>query len=197
VLSVAAGFLLGERPGLITMTGIALAIPTAVLVSLGDDYDDDSCRPDPSGDRVWPTSRQWQTRMLSVVAGFGFGLFFVALSRTSADAGLLPLVGARVASITALAWVIRRFSNATRPVERRWWSVITLAGLLDVAANATYLVAVRQGSLSWVAAISSLYPVSTVLLARLVLDERLARAQLWGLGASGLALVLVGVGATG
>ena len=204
---VAAGLLLGERPGAITMLGVAVAIPAGVLVALDGsepaiESPDDPTRPatnpaergDPSR---WPTGGRWRTRWLAVAAGLGFGLFFVALSRSSADAGLLPLVGARVASVAALVLVIRRLRTPAGPIAVQWWPLIMVAGLLDFVANATYLVAVRNGSLSWVAAISSLYPVSTVLLARIVLDERLARIQVWGLGASGLALVLVGVGAVG
>ncbi|MDH3683196.1 MAG: EamA family transporter, partial [Acidimicrobiia bacterium] len=74
---------------------------------------------------------------------------------------------------------------------------IGLAGLLDCAANSLYLWALRYGSLTWVAAISSLYPVSTVLLARLVLGERIAVVQRIGLAAASLAMILFGVGATG
>ena len=65
----------------------------------------------------------------------------------------------------------------------------------DFGANAFYLTALKHGSFTWVAAISSLYPVSTVLLARVVLHERLARLQIVGLVMAGIALTLVAVGA--
>lgn len=189
---VAAGLLLGERPGPITLAGIAVAVPAGVLVSLGGSGD--------AGTELTPRERTlaWQhqtrTRRLAVAAGFGFGLFFVALSRTSPDAGLYPLLGARVASIAALAAVILR-GRIVADLAIRWWPVVIVAGLLDCAANSFYLLALRHGSLTWVAAISSLYPISTVLLARLVLSERLARVQFYGIGAAGLALVLFGIGA--
>jgi drug/metabolite transporter (DMT)-like permease len=69
-----------------------------------------------------------------------------------------------------------------------------LAGLLDMTANALYVLAVRGGLLSLVAVLASLYPVSTVVLARLVLGERLGRLQLAGLvlAAAGVALLAAG-----
>jgi uncharacterized membrane protein len=63
--------------------------------------------------------------------------------------------------------------------------------VLDVTANALYLLAVRQGMLSVVATLSSLYPASTVLLAYLVLGERLRRVQVAGLAVAAIAVVLI------
>lgn len=191
-IPVLAGLGLGDRPGTLTLVGIALAVPSAVLVSV--ERDEVPASAFGPRDRVVQWARQAQTRHLAVVAGLGFSLFYIALSRTSADGGLYPLIGARLASIGALG-IILTGTGGWAPVGRRWWPTIGIAGLLDCAANATYLVAVRHGSLAWVAAISSLYPVSTVLLARVVLSERLGRVQLYGLGGAGLALILVGVGA--
>jgi drug/metabolite transporter (DMT)-like permease len=64
-------------------------------------------------------------------------------------------------------------------------------GALDMIANALYLVAVRQGQLSLVATLASLYPASTVLLARYVLGERLGRWQQVGVIAAVVAIVLI------
>ena len=171
-----------------------LAVPAAALVSL------EGGRGEPTqqatGARTAMPHVQARTRRLAVMAGVGFGLFFVALSRASPDAGLLPLLGARAASITGLLIVIL-WGRSLATIGRRWWPAIGLAGLLDCAANSLYLWALRYGSLTWVAAISSLYPVSTVLLARLVLGERIAVVQRIGLAAASLAMILFGVGATG
>jgi drug/metabolite transporter (DMT)-like permease len=72
--------------------------------------------------------------------------------------------------------------------------VIATAGVLDVAANLLYLLASREGLLSLVAVLTSLYPAATVLLARFVLHERLDRIQLVGLGlaAGGVTLIALG-----
>ncbi len=189
---VFGGLVLGDRPGPITLAGIAIAVPAAVLVSL-EGGRDRAAEATPR-ERTLAWNRQTRTRQLAIVAGIGFGLFFVALSRTSADAGLYPLLGARVASIAGLSFVLFQ-GRLLAPIARRWWSLILVAGVLDCAANSFYLIALRYGSLTWVAAISSLYPVSTVLLARVVLNERLARVQFLGMGAAAIALTLFGIGA--
>jgi len=193
-IPVVAGLLLGDRPGWVTLVGIAVAIPAAVLVSVGGMSLDVLATNTTPRERIAGLSSSTNTRVLAIVAGIGFGLFFIAISRTSEDAGLYPLIGARVASIAALVFVIS--------MQRDWQKlgasalpVVIITGLLDFAANAFYITALKHGSFTWVAAISSLYPVSTVLLARLLLRERLARLQIVGLGMAGLALTLVAVGA--
>lgn len=193
-IPVVAGLLLGDRPGAITMGGIALAIPGAILVSIGGTGLAASRARSTPRERVLGQQHVNRTRVLALSAGVGFGLFFIALSRTSGDAGLVPLLAARVASITALSTVLST-QKLWMPIARRWWSVIVLTGLLDCAANSLYLVALRHGSFTWVAAVSSLYPVSTVLLARIFLAERLSRGQILGTAMAGVALVLVAVGA--
>ncbi len=192
---VLAGLLIfGDRPGTVTLVGIFLAVPAAVLVSVGGM----ALRGAPINitprERLAGLRQLNRTRVLSVSAGFGFGLFFIALSRTSEAAGLFPLLGARVASIISLSAVLS-VQQLWKPIARTWWPLIGLSGILDLAANSLYLVALRFGSFTWVAAVSSLYPVSTVLLARVVLGERLARVQVVGMVAALVALVLVGVGA--
>jgi drug/metabolite transporter (DMT)-like permease len=122
----------------------------------------------------------------ALVAGVCFGLFFTLLERTGPDSGLWPLVSARLAAMPLLAalLVVRRPALP----DRRALAVAVVAGLLDMAANVLYVLAVRGGLLSLVAVLASLYPVSTVVLARFVLGERLRRPQL-----AGLAFATVGV----
>ena len=79
-------------------------------------------------------------------------------------------------------------------VSRASWPFVLVAGLLDCAANSFYITALSHGTFTWVAAISSMYPVATVLLARAVLKERLASVQVAGLGLAAGALVLIAVG---
>lgn len=195
VVPVLAGLVLGDRPSAITMIGVVLAIPAAVFVSLGGPpFRRDLIAASPR-DHAVGRSAVGQTRALSVVAGLGFAVFFIALSRVSEDSGLFPLVGARGASIVALslAIVVRSSGFSVARSSRR---AVVLAGVLDCAANSFYLLALGEGSLVWVAAITSLYPVSTVMLARYLLDERLRGLQYVGVVGAAAALVLITVGAS-
>lgn len=195
MIPVIAGLLLGEVPGAVTMAGIGLAIPGAVLVSIGGVTARGVSMNLSPRDRVAVVGDIGQTRALSILAGCGFGLFFIALARTSADGGLYPLIGARLASITVLAALLSA-RRSWAPIGRSQWPLLVVGGVLDCAANSFYLLALETGSFTWVAAISSLYPVSTVLLARVVLNEKIMPVQILGLAMAGGALVLVAVGAT-
>ncbi len=192
LVPLAAGLLLGERPRPITLVGIAVSIPAAVLVSVGGTGNRTSMRLMPR-ERWLVREHEAHTFRLAVVAGVGFGLFFVLLSRTSSESGLFPLVGARMASISVLAVVLGAGARWITP-QRSSWPGIVLAGVLDCAANAFYLTALEHGQLTWVAAITSLYPATTVVLASVVLREKLARIQLLGLVLAGGSLALVAIG---
>jgi drug/metabolite transporter (DMT)-like permease len=127
----------------------------------------------------------------ALAAGLGFGLFFVALSHVGDDAGLWPLVAARVASVSAvgLLALVGRVPRAFPPPGAR--ALTFAAGSLDAAANVLYLLAVREGMLSVVAVLAALYPVSTIVLARVVLHERFARLQRLGLALALPAAILM------
>ena len=126
----------------------------------------------------------------ALVAGAAFGLFFVLLDQPSDGSGLWPLVPARAASllfVLALAGATRsrpRLAAGALPL-------VVLTGALDMAANALFLLATREGLLAVAGVLTSLYPVSTVLLAQLVLHERLHRSQAFGLLTALAAVALI------
>ncbi len=126
---------------------------------------------------------------LALATGVCFGLFFVLLGRAGPGQGLWPIVGVRTGSIGTglLAVLLTRESLRLAPAARPW---AVVAGATDVLANALYLLAAAQGPLAIVAPIGALYPVSTVLLALAVDRERVAPAQIAGLGLAATALVL-------
>jgi drug/metabolite transporter (DMT)-like permease len=125
----------------------------------------------------------------AVLAGVGFGLFVVALDATPADSGLWPVVGARLSGLVPVV-VFAVSTGRSMVLARSAVPLAIVAGVLDVAANITLLLATRSGLLSLVALLSSLYPVVALLTARLFLHERLRRSQLAGVGA---AMVAVGL----
>jgi len=126
---------------------------------------------------------------LALAAGLCFGIFFALLGKAGPNVGMWPLVGVRVGSLGVGLLLVARTPEVLRltPVARGW---TVLAGTLDVLANALYLLAATRGPLAVVAPIAALYPVSTVLLALGVDRERVAPAQIAGLGLAATALVL-------
>jgi drug/metabolite transporter (DMT)-like permease len=127
----------------------------------------------------------------ALAAGTAFGFFFVLLDRTSQDSGLTPLVTARLASV-ALVVVIALAGKQSLKVGRVALPLVALSGIGDMTANALFLLATQQdGQLAITGVLASLYPVSTVILAQVLLRERLAGAQVAGLGTAVAAVVLI------
>jgi drug/metabolite transporter (DMT)-like permease len=182
VIPVLVAVSLGERPGLMTIGGIALAIVAIVLVSQSD-------HPEPEP-RDPHSPRGASAFSLALLAGVVIGLFFVALARTSSEAGLWPLVTARVVSVTLFTALALATSQALR-IPLSVLGLVVGAGILDMLANLLYLLATRAGPLSVVVTLSSLYPASTVLLARVVLHERLSSRQWAGVAFALFAVVAI------
>jgi drug/metabolite transporter (DMT)-like permease len=164
----------GERPGTPATVGIALAVAAIVLVSLVP------------GERP-TTASELGALPLAVGAGVFFGLFYVCLARVHEDAGLWPVVISRLASavvLVCLAVVTTRGLAIGRGPLLRTAAI----GALEVGAAVTLLLALQRGPVSVAAVLASLYPVTTLFLAVLVLSERLRGLQL-----AGVALALVAV----
>jgi uncharacterized membrane protein len=182
VVPVLAAIALGERPGPVTIGGIALAIVAIALVS-------QSSHPERGGQgREEVGSRS--SFSLALLSGVVIGFFFLALAQTSDGAGLWPLVVARVVSVSLFAGMALLTSQPLRiPAGIR--ATVVAGGALDMIANFLYLIATRSGALSVVVTLASLYPASTVLLARVVLRERLSRFQWLGVVCAMIAVVLI------
>jgi drug/metabolite transporter (DMT)-like permease len=183
IVPVAAGLLLGERPGAVALAGVGLAIVAVLLLS----------RQTPGTRERAPATGRARVLAYAVVAGLGFGGFFVLLDRTGEDAGLWPLFASRsVTCIVAIAVALLARRSLRLPPPARLAVIGT--GVLDMSANALFLVANREGLLTLVAVIVSLYPASTIALAQLVLGERFERHQVVGVVLAGLAVVLIALG---
>jgi drug/metabolite transporter (DMT)-like permease len=174
VIPIVLGLAVGERPGTLAWAGIAVALPAIVLLTAASS---------PGAGTGSPR----RAALLGAVAGTGFGLFFFAISRTAPGSGLWPLVAARVSTIT-LVVLTAAVTGRTRRPDRGSIGAVVAAGALDMGANIAFLLASRTGMISIAAAVTALYPGPTVLLARIVLRERLTRLRI-----AGLVLALVGV----
>jgi drug/metabolite transporter (DMT)-like permease len=128
--------------------------------------------------------------VLPLIAGIGFGVFLILIDHVSAAAVLWPLAAARAASIPALFVALLVARQPTKPAASLI-PLILLVGLLDTGGNALYALAARAGRLDIAAVLGALYPAMTVVLARLVLKERLSRRQGLGLALALLAVALI------
>jgi drug/metabolite transporter (DMT)-like permease len=174
---VLIGVVQGERPTSLTVAGLALALVGAVAASGPGLRGQAGARP----------------VVLAALAGVGFGLALVFIERGSRADAVMTLTGMRATSVTVfvvVAVVVRSLGG----LAPRDLPSLALVGVGDVGANLTFALASQRGFLSITAVLGSLYPVVTVLLARLVLHERLTRIQLMGVSAAlaGVALVALG-----
>lgn len=165
----------GRTPGALSMAGMGLALGGAVLAAKA------------------PGEVVSRGVGLAVVAALGFGTFFALLAEASAESSLWALAGVRMGSAPlalAIALAVRVDWRTLRPVA---W-LVAACGTLDLVANLLFAEATRGDLVSVVAVLGSLYPVVTVVLATILLRERLSRLQ--GAGAvvalAGVALIAAG-----
>ena len=179
VVPLLVGLATGDRPGWLALAGMVVAVVAVMLVSGA------------VGERHAPTPPQ--VVAVAAAAGAGFGFMYVALARTADDAGIWPVAIARWPTLLVLGAAC--LLSGARPGPRRSVLVLAvLAAVLDNSANLLYLFSTREGLLSVVAVISSLYPASTVTLAFVLDRERVNRWQAIGMAMVAAALVLVTLG---
>ena len=182
-IPVIVGIAGGDQPAAIQLLGILAACVGVVLVSRETDHEPKS-----------PGARATRVSIaLALVAALGFGSLAVALRSAARGDVLWALAVARGVGVSAvlLVFLVRRPPPESGPIP---YGLLALMGTLDLAANGLYAVATRHGLLSIVAVGASQYPLVTVLLARLVLHERVRRIQELGIVAAvaGVALIAAG-----
>lgn len=191
-IPVVVGLALGERPGAWAYAGMLVAAVAIVTVGLEPQAPTDDAR----HQRVTP-----RALTLAILAGVGIGLFFTFISFAPDDAGLWPVVWSRGMSMVVIgALTVALFVRSRERMIPSGRSVLLLAagaGVLDVAANAIYVLALQVpgGLLSVIAVLGSLYPAATVLLARFVLAERLRPLQKLGMVLALAASAMLALGA--
>jgi drug/metabolite transporter (DMT)-like permease len=186
-LPVLVGLAGGDQPGLVRSLGLAAAVVGVVLASREDDK--------AAAGSIDPRLQR-QSIVLAVVAGLGFGMYFVlAEVSSSGDVGwalLLSRIAATPFIVTFAVITLRR--GARRPDARALLALVAI-GMLDLGANVLYNTATTVGELSTVAVASSLYPVTTVLLAAALLGERVRGTQRIGVVVALCGVVLISAGA--
>ena len=127
---------------------------------------------------------------LAIAAGIGLGGFLLFIKFAAATGVFWPLVAARAGSFGLMLAIIALSGGEWKPTSGslRW---VLLAGVLDTGANALYVLATQRGSLAVAAVLSSLYPASTIILARLVLKERWSRLQALGMLSALVAVAVI------
>ena len=128
--------------------------------------------------------------LLGLAAGAGIGLVLIALAKAPSDTGLTSVIFLRATSATLLGIFMvfslikaknKDASGERKPVPASLWWAVVVAGFFDSSANVFFTLASRVGSLSVVAVLTALYPLGTIILARIFLKEKIAKTQLVGI----------------
>ncbi len=176
-IPVVVGGLVDGLPGPVQLAGIALALVSVLLVTRAED----------------PGARGTQGVGLALLAGLGFGAFFVLLARVEPGTAFAPLVVVRVVA-TALVGVVVLLTRGTWRLSQDNYVPVVIAGTLDMGGTLGYLLAAQEGRLDIAAVLASLYPVVTIVLAAAFLRERIGGVQAVGIAAALAAIVLIAAG---
>ncbi len=178
----------GERPSVLVLVGMLVALPSIWLVSR---------EPVEVPDAAVPTQvvRAPGAPGLTdgLLAGLGFGLLFATLGQVPEGAGYWPVLGAQLVSLVAVAGAAVALGGSPLPRQGADWWGLAAGGCATVAVLG-FLLARQQGLLSVAAVLTSLYPAVTVLLAALVLREGVHRTQGVGLVLCAVSVTLVALG---
>jgi drug/metabolite transporter (DMT)-like permease len=145
---------------------------------------------------VWLVAQSNQSKQgvqglgLALLAGCGFGSFFILIHYASITTTFWPLAIARATAVP-LVWVTALYRRSTWTPTRAVLPLALLCGLLDAGGNALFVLAAQTGRLDVAAILSSLYPASTVILAWLILGERTSWVQRIGIVTALGAIVLI------
>ena len=174
------GLAQGESPAAVAIAGAVVAITGVVLASR---------EPDPE----WRAAGRAAVG-LAAFAALGFGTFFLLVDAAAEHDPAWTIAAARTGGVTMLL-LAALFIRPSMRIPRDMWPALLAIGTCDVLANTLFAVATTHGLLALVGVVGSLYSAVTVLLARFVLGERLARAQQAGvvLALGGVALIAAGV----
>ncbi len=178
VLPVVVGAATQGLPSVVQFIGFGIALTAVWLISRGNETERFHIHQ--LTDLRWP-----------ILAGIGFGSYFIFIhyATQETNAILWPMIASRLAG-TVLLFVVVLIRREPLTVQRGAWTVVLFNATLDVTGNFFYILASRFGRLDVAAVLSSLYPGTTVILAWLLLKERISAKQWLGIAAALIAIVL-------
>jgi drug/metabolite transporter (DMT)-like permease len=170
IVPLTAGVIRGERLGPIGYVAIGIALVAIVLVGFI-----------PEKGAVRPSAKGL---LMAIGAGAMIGAFLIIIDLTPSNSGIVPLVVNRGVAAAIMFGVVGVVALTRRPSPGGWLPGIRLAiacGIVDALANVGLLIGLRIGELSVVSVLTALYPAGTIILAAIVLKERIAIVQYIGL----------------
>ena len=176
-LPVVVGTLLAGFPGPLTFLGFILSLSAIWLIS----------REEGNHSRILAHLSELR---LPLLAGIGFGTYFILIHEAAQQSTYWTMLASRIGGVLVMV-VFMLVRQKSWRVSRNAWRLIALNGFLDVTANGFYILASQVGRLDVAAILSSLYPAATVILAAILLKERLARSQAIGIGLALIAIIFL------
>jgi drug/metabolite transporter (DMT)-like permease len=176
VIPAAAGIVLEGMPAPMVLAGIATAIAAVLLVTRVEDE---------GGGR--------SGLGLALLSGAAIGGFGIVIAQIGDGHVFGPLTIVRATEAVCIVGGVVVTRTAWRPAASRVPAIIAI-GIADMTGNAFYILAVQAGALAVASVVSSLYPVTTVILATVILHERVTRSHAVGIALAALAITLIGLG---
>ena len=173
-LPVLVGMFLEGVPSIFQVMGFVIAFTTIWLLSA----------PEKSQEF------QWRQIKLPITAGLFLGLSMIFIDQAAERTVLWSLVIARITGIAVLTAMILVFRKGNMPPKSNY-PIVCLAGVFDTGGFTFYTLAAHTGRLDIAASLSSMYPATTVMLAWLILKERLSGRQWIGVGSALMAIILI------
>ena len=198
ILPVAVALAEGERPGAGVYAGALLCLVAIVLASSASESDDPGTPGGPGHTGYTghtglarPPRRLGRAVAYGTASGVSFGLFFLLIRNAGQSGEVWPVAAGRIGELAVVLAAAAVLRPGLRGLRGGLPLAAVSAGVIDVVANLCYVAATRIGAFGLAVVLASLYPGVTVLLARVVLGERLRWIQRAGLGLAAIGILLV------
>lgn len=179
ILPVLVGIITEGIPEYLTLIGFLFALLAVWMVSQSEDG-------------IKDILSHLTDLKLPLLAGIGFGLYFILMHEATKDGTLLwTMAASRTASVVALLIYMLLTKTSFQIEDYSALPIIAINGVLDLTGNAFFILAAQAGRLDVASVLSALYPGSTVMLAWIFLKERLTRNQWLGILSALVAIILM------